>query len=114
MNESSERRSAGRLIRDALRNACGYTEPECGELKMIGARHAAGSTISNGGDRSPLNWVIVGRRSWDPPVWTGHFCRKTDFYEDAFSVITIIMPSEKSLKPAGTHLKYRKCPPSLR
>jgi hypothetical protein len=27
---------------------------------MIGARHAAGSTISKGGDRSPSNWVIVG------------------------------------------------------
>src|ERR1700682_1285739 len=69
MNESSERRSAGRSIRDALRNACGYTEPECGELKMIGARHSAGSTISNGGDSSPSNWVIVGRRPWDPLLW---------------------------------------------
>jgi hypothetical protein len=31
-------------------------------LKMIGARQCAGSTISNGGDSSPSNWVIVGRR----------------------------------------------------
>jgi hypothetical protein len=29
---------------------------------MIGARQCAGSTISNGGDSSPSNWVIVGRR----------------------------------------------------
>jgi hypothetical protein len=29
---------------------------------MIGARQLAGSTISNGGDSSPSNWVIVGRR----------------------------------------------------
>jgi hypothetical protein len=31
-------------------------------LKMIGARQMAGSTISNGGDSSPLDWVIAGRR----------------------------------------------------
>jgi hypothetical protein len=31
---------------------------------MMGARHTAGSTISNGGDNSPSNWVILGRRPW--------------------------------------------------
>jgi hypothetical protein len=35
-------------------------------LKMIGARQVAGSTISNGGDSSPSNWVIVGRRPSGP------------------------------------------------
>jgi hypothetical protein len=40
-------------------------------LKMIGARHAAGSTISNGGDNSPSNSVIVGRRPWNPLRWRG-------------------------------------------
>jgi hypothetical protein len=46
---------------------------------MIGARQAAGSTISNGGDSSPSNWVIVGRRPWNPWLWTGHLCQKTEF-----------------------------------
>ena len=32
---------------------------------MIGARHMAGSAISNGGDKSPSNSVIVGRRPLD-------------------------------------------------
>src|SRR5713226_7842520 len=103
MNESSERRSAGRSIRDALRNACGYTEPEWGELKMIGARHAAGSTISNGGDSSPLNWVIVGRRPWNPYSDPSFLPEKRSFYEDSLSIITAVLPSEKSLKPAGTY-----------
>src|SRR5450759_1095744 len=43
---------------------------------MIGARHAAGSTISNGGDSSPLNRVIVGCRPCKPLNWTHHFCQK--------------------------------------
>jgi hypothetical protein len=49
---------------------------------MIGARHTAGSTISNGGDRSPLSWVIVGavpgiRRSGHaiPARKSGFLCR---------------------------------------
>src|SRR5450755_4876341 len=105
MNESSERRSAGRSIRDALRNACGYTEPECGELKMIGARHAAGSTISNGGDSSPSNWVIVGRRPWKPLALAQSILpEKRRFYEQALSVIATVLPSEKTLNPCGRHL----------
>jgi hypothetical protein len=62
MKESSERRSVGRSIRDALRKFSGYTDPEWGELKMIGARHSVGSTISNGGGSSPSKGIIVGRR----------------------------------------------------
>src|SRR6266851_6266082 len=111
MNESSERRSAGRSIRDALRNACGYTEPECGELKMIGARQVAGSTISNGGDSSPSNWVIVGRRPLSPCVLDGSFLPENRrFYEGALSVITAILPSEKSRKVPGTLLGSGKPP----
>src|SRR5229473_7078821 len=110
MNESSERRSAGRSIRDALRNACGYTEPECGELKMIGARQLAGSTISNGGDSSPSCWVIVGRRPWNPRLWRLILPEKRSFYERAFSVITTILPSEKTPQPAGMSLNNRKTP----
>src|SRR5579859_7695621 len=71
MKESSERRSVGRSIRDALRNSAGYTDPECGELKMIGARHSAGSRISNGGGSSPSNRVIAGRRPLGLLRWTG-------------------------------------------
>src|SRR6202023_1375613 len=109
MNESSERRGAGRSIRDALRNACGYTEPECGELKMIGARHAAGSTISNGGDSSPSNWVIVRgrpviRKPRPPPIRP----EKRSFYECALSVIATVLPREKTPKTAGMCLKRRK------
>src|SRR5450759_2616064 len=110
MNESSERRSAGRSIRDALRNACGYTEPECGELKMIGARHAAGSTISNGGDSSPLNWVIVGRRPLESAALRSFLPAERSFHERAFSVFTTLLPSEKSLEPAGTYLERQKTP----
>src|SRR6266516_1518949 len=104
MNESSERRSDVKSIRDALRKSCGNTDPECGELRMIGASHAAGSTISNGGDSSPLYWVIVGRCPWNPLLWSRHYCRKKrSFYEFALSIITIVLPSEKILEPAGTY-----------
>jgi hypothetical protein len=72
---------------------------------MMGARHAAGSTISNGGDNSPLNWGIVGRRPWNPLVLDDSILpEKRRFYEDALSVITAVLPSEKSLKTAGTSL----------
>src|SRR3979409_1451252 len=114
MNESSERRSAARSIRDALRNACGYTEPECGELKMIGARHSAGSTISKGGDSSPSNWVIVGRRPWTPRALDSAVLpEKRRFYVDSLSVITAVLPSEKSLQPSGTYLNREKRPSLL-
>ena len=49
---------------------------------MIGARHAAGSTISNGGDSSPLNWVIVGRRPWNPSSGYAFVPEKRRFYVD--------------------------------
>src|SRR6266404_2850918 len=71
---------------------------------MIGARQVAGSTISNGGDSSPLNWVIVGRCPWNPLLWSRHYRRKKrSFYEYALSIITIVLPSEKILEPAGTY-----------
>ena len=66
---------------------------------MIGARQCAGSTISNGGDNSPSNWVIVGRRPLTSAILPdmAHFCQKIGmFYEAALSVITAILPSEKS------------------
>src|SRR5665213_3058632 len=43
---------------------------------MIGARHSAGSTISNGGECWPSNWVILGRRPWNPLAWTDQFGQK--------------------------------------
>jgi hypothetical protein len=77
---------------------------------MIGARHVAGSTISNGGDSSPLNWVIVGRRPLDPS-----FLRQSVsepilpegrlFCKDALSVITTTLPSEKAVKKAANLLE---------
>ena len=48
-------------MREAFRKVCGYTDPECGELKMTGARQIAGSTIANGGDSSPSLCVIRSR-----------------------------------------------------
>src|SRR6202050_1099304 len=70
---------------------------------MIGARHSAGSTISNGSRSSPLNWVIVGRRPWhpfDPDRLI--LSEKRSFYEDIFSVIITSLPGKKIRKPPGT------------
>jgi hypothetical protein len=78
---------------------------------MIGARHMAGSTISNGGDNSPSNSVIVGRRPLDPRLPMQLILpEKRKFYEAVLSVITIILPSEKSRKAAGTCLKRAESP----
>jgi hypothetical protein len=38
-------------------------------LKMIGARQLAGSTIVNGGDNSPSNWVIRRAPSLSSPIF---------------------------------------------
>src|ERR1700688_209751 len=80
---------------------------------MIGARHSAGSTISNGGDSSPLIWVIFGRRPGIIRRSESFVPEKRSSYEDIFSVITTILPSEKTLNGSGTYLKYRKRLPSL-
>src|ERR1700738_600032 len=72
---------------------------------MIGARHTAGSTISKGGDSSPSNWVIVGRRrsrAADPGVVGS--ARKAEDYGCALLIIAGPMPSEKVRDPAGTSL----------
>src|SRR3954470_1894443 len=114
MNESSERRSAARSIREALRNSSGKTEPEWGELKMIGARQCAGSTISNGGDSSPSNWVILGRRPLNVRFPFGPIDHATDsagragLCKDVLSVIVIILPSEKSRRTTGRCRKRLK------
>jgi hypothetical protein len=81
---------------------------------MIGARQVAGSTISKGGDSSPSNWVIVGRRPSDPR-FPGHSIRpfisqpilpeSRLFYGYALSVITTILPSEKAVKKAANVLE---------
>ena len=72
---------------------------------MIGARHSAGSTISNGGECSPSNWVILGRRPWNPLTWTHHFGQKNGgFCPSALSGVATDLPSEKSPKSGGTLL----------
>src|SRR5882757_6846682 len=58
---------------------------------MIGARHAGGSTTSKGGDSSPSNWVIVGRRPLKAAVFS-ILPEKRGFYENSLSVITTILP----------------------
>src|SRR5215212_4425875 len=70
---------------------------------MIGARQCAGSTISNGGDSSPSNWVIVRRRPLNVriPFWpidhaTDPAGEGQGLCKDVLSVIVIILPSEKS------------------
>ena len=71
---------------------------------MIGARQLAGSTISNGGDSSPSNWVIVGRRPLDRVLpWAVNqriLPENRRFYMTPLSVITTILPSEKSKNAA--------------
>jgi hypothetical protein len=57
-------------------------------LKMIGARQVAGSTISNGGDSSPSNWVIVGRRPLNV---------RFAFFPSAESMMQPIMPKGRAL-----------------
>jgi hypothetical protein len=70
----------------------------------------AGSTISKGGDSSPSNWVIVGRRPSDPH-FLGQFISQPIlpesrlFYGYALSVITTILPSEKAVKKAANVLE---------
>jgi hypothetical protein len=49
---------------------------------MIGARHTAGSTISKGGDNSPSNWGIVGRRPCNPLLLDASILRKTEFLDE--------------------------------
>jgi hypothetical protein len=81
---------------------------------MIGARQVAGSTISNGGDSSPSNWVIVGRRPLSPLVLDGSLLPENRrFYERTLSVITTILPSEKSRNGPGRVLENAKRPYSL-
>jgi hypothetical protein len=80
---------------------------------MIGARQSAGSTISNGGDNSPSNWVIAGaipeiRISPSLIDKATDSAGKRKFYVGALSVIAIILPSEKSRKAVGTGLKRAK------
>jgi hypothetical protein len=70
---------------------------------MIGARHAAGSTISNGGDSSPLNWVIVGRCPESAALEPSLLPEKRSFYDFALSIITIVLPSKKIFEPAGMY-----------
>jgi hypothetical protein len=108
MKESSERRSVAKSIRDALRKASGYTDPEWGELKMIGARNCSGSTISNEGDNSPSNRVMSGRRPFDSDplrrTWPIDSAGKAGFYGRSLSVNATILPSEKVLQAPGTSL----------
>src|SRR5258705_12412597 len=81
---------------------------------MIGARHAAGSMISNGGDSSPSKRVIVGAVSCNPPFPETPFPpEKRSFYECALSIIATVLPSEKTLRAAGTYLFNARHPPLL-
>src|SRR5688572_4564948 len=76
---------------------------------MIGARHCAGSTISNGGDSSPTGWFIVGRRPWIPLILAALILpERRSFYEDSLSVITAVLPSEKRFARPGTGLTDTK------
>jgi len=90
---------------------CGKFDPRRGEkfgrIGRAGMRRIendrcppfGGSTISNGGDSSPSSWVIVERRPSNPLV-PGHviLARKRSFYENALSIITAVLPSEKQAK----------------
>src|SRR5579871_2604883 len=76
---------------------------------MIGARHSAGSTISNGGGNSPSKRVIPGRRPLDLLLEVllvllrcGPFCRSS--CPCALSVIATRLPSEKVPSISGTPL----------
>jgi len=80
-------------------------------LKMIGARQAAGSTISNGAGHFPSNKVIVGRRPSNPPFWRTSFLPENrGFYKNSLSVIIVFLPSEKNRHPDRTPLADRKPP----
>src|ERR1700748_414821 len=75
---------------------------------MIGARHSAGSMISNGGGSSPSNRVIVGRRSLSVP-WGSRRAGLTGpgseaFCERVLSALSAVLPSEKVFTPTGTCL----------
>src|SRR5262249_34434685 len=97
MNESSERRGAAGSIGEGLGNSSGWAEREWGELKMIGARQPAGSTISNGGDNSPSNWVIRRAPSLSCAILlSGSFLPENRvFCEAILSEIAGPLPSEK-------------------
>src|SRR3954447_19510386 len=76
---------------------------------MIGARQAAGSTISNGGDNSPSNWVIS---SGAVPVVShlleGSFLPENRvFCAATLSVVAAILPSEKTRVYPGTLRRLR-------
>src|SRR5437899_1637048 len=82
---------------------------------MIGARQCAGSMISNGGDSSPSNWVIVGRRPLNVRIPFGPIDHATDsagegqgFVRNVLSVIVIILPSEKNRRSPGRCRKRLK------
>lgn len=65
---------------------------------MIGARQLAGSTISNGGDSSPSNWVIRRAPSLSSAIFlSGSFLPENRvFCEAILSEIAGDLPSEKS------------------
>jgi len=85
-----------------------------GGIEMIGARHAAGSTISNGGDSSPLGWVIVGRRPWESAALEVVILpEKRSFYEYSLSISQSICQAKKVLRRLERIQTSRKCPPSL-
>src|SRR3954452_21458213 len=58
---------------------------------MIGARHSAGSIISNGGDSSPSNCIIVG----DPLLGLARCASDRALQFCALSVIATTLPSKK-------------------
>src|ERR1700743_52567 len=64
---------------------------------MMGARQAAGSTISNGGGSSSSNWVIVSAPSLKSAVLEKHFNPESAAFMTALSIIAVAVPSKKTL-----------------
>src|SRR5579871_1063854 len=68
---------------------------------MMGARHAAGSTISNGGGMSSSSWVIV-RRCSESALLTAIIGLQDAAFKVPLSVIAVAVPSEITLNlPKG-------------
>src|SRR3954468_19290504 len=72
---------------------------------MIGARQLAGSRISNGGDSSPSNWVILASSLGRHFSGRMILAEKPVLYAVSLSVITTDLPSKKSFNAAGTGLR---------
>src|SRR5258708_37705346 len=81
------------------------------ERKKGKNRHSAGSMISNGGDASPSNRVIVGRRSSSSAgLDEVDSATQRSFYVRALSIIATVLPSKKSSIPLECILSLRRIP----